>query len=82
MTMEKDWYEHRHELRPEQVFRMHEGSVVKLDHRVPGDGTQWRVADWWNGWAYMESTIEPGDLAERLPDNYAGETLASNGNIR
>jgi hypothetical protein len=60
-----DWYERRHELRPEQVFRCHDGSLVKLDRRVPGDGTKWYVADWWNGsWAYMDSTIEPGDLKE------------------
>lgn len=66
-----DWYQRRDELSPEQVYRMHDGSVVKLDRTVPGDGTAWFVADWWNGWSYMDSQIEPGDLCERLPDNYA-----------
>jgi hypothetical protein len=61
-----DWYERRHELEPEQVFRTIDRSLVKLDRQVPGDGTKWFVADWWNGsWAYMDSTIEPGDLVER-----------------
>jgi hypothetical protein len=67
-----DWYTRRDELRPEQVFRTSDGSVVKLDRTVPGDGTKWYTADWWNGWAYMDSTVEPGDLTERLPDDYAG----------
>lgn len=61
-----DWYERRDELEPEQVFLTRYGSKVKLDRRVPGDGTQWYVADWWNdSWAYMDSTIEPGDLDKR-----------------
>lgn len=67
-----DWYERRDELEPEQVFRTYDGSVVKLDRRVPGDGTLWYVADWWNGWTYMDSTAEPGDLVERLPDDWQG----------
>ncbi len=67
-----DWYERRDDLRPDMVFRNREGSEVKLDRRVPGDGTKWYVADWWNGWSYMDSTIEPGDLVDLLPDDYAG----------
>jgi hypothetical protein len=67
-----DWYERRNELCPDQVFRTADG-VVKLDRRVPGDGTRWYVADWWNGWSYQDSTIEPGDLIEKLPANFAGE---------
>lgn len=62
-----DWYERRDELMHGQVFRAQDGSIVKLDRRVPGDGTKWYVADWWKGWAYMDSTIEPGDLCELLP---------------
>lgn len=69
-----DWYERRSELEPGQVFRLQDG-VVKLDRTVPGDATAWIVADWWNGWSYMESRIEPGDLMERLADNYNGEAL-------
>jgi hypothetical protein len=64
-----DWYERRHELEPGQIFRAQDGSIVKLDRRVPGDGTKWYVADWWKGWAYMDSTIEPGDLAERIEEH-------------
>ena len=67
--MGEDWYERRNELEADQVFRLHDGSTVKLDRRVPGDGSQWFVASWWNGsWAYMDSAIEPGDLAERIAD--------------
>lgn len=69
-----DWYERRNELFTGQVFRLRDGAVAKLDRSVPGDGTKWYVQDWWNGWSCMDSTIEPGDLAERLPDNYAGES--------
>jgi hypothetical protein len=62
-----DWYERRHELAPEQVFRSYDGSVVKLDRTVPGDGTKWYVADWLHGgWSHEDSTIEPGDLVERV----------------
>jgi hypothetical protein len=67
-----DWYERRDELEADQVFITQAGEIVKLDRRVPGDGTRWYVADWSNGWAYYDSTIEPGDLSERLPDNYSG----------
>lgn len=57
-----DWYERRHELREGMVFQSIDG-VVKLDRTVPGDGTKWYVADWWDGsWAHMDSTIEPTDL--------------------
>lgn len=60
-----DWYDLRGELREGQVFVMHDGSRVKLDRRVPGDGSAWYVANWWGGsWAYMDSRIEPGDLKE------------------
>ena len=62
--VEKDWYEHRHELQEGDIFHTDEG-LVMLDRRVPGDGTQWYVADWFDGWSYMDSTIEPGDLNRR-----------------
>lgn len=62
-----DWYERSDDLREEQVFEMHDGSRAKLDRRVPGDGTAWYVADWWNGsWAYMDSRIHPADLKTLL----------------
>ena len=65
-----DWYERRNELQEDQVFRDFEGDLVKLDRRVPGDGTKWYVAVMWGGsWAYMDDTIEPGDLrGEPLED--------------
>ena len=65
-----DWYERRHELEQGMVFRTYNG-VVKLDRTVPGDGSKWYVADWHNGWSYYDSTMEPGDLEERLdPKDY------------
>ena len=69
-----DWYERKDELEPYQVFATNDGSVVRLDHRRPGDGTQWVVQDYYNGgWVYDESVIEPGDLNVRLSTGYAGE---------
>jgi hypothetical protein len=61
-----DWYERRSELNPGQMFTTQDGCVVKLDRQVPGDGTKWYVADWNRGWSYEDSTIEPGDLDERI----------------
>lgn len=61
-TAGPDWYERRNELQGGFVFRTVDGSIVKLDHRVAGDGTKWVVADWQNGWAHYENQIEPGDL--------------------
>lgn len=67
--MRKDWYEHRDELRPGMVFRTADGDIVRLDRSVPGDATRWYVADWWGGsWAYLDSTIEPGDLMDAIED--------------
>ena len=64
-----DYYDQRHTLEPDQVFRDFQGGLVMLDRRVPGDGTRWYVADWWAGsWSFMDSTIEPGDLVERVAD--------------
>ena len=64
-----DWYDRRDELRPDMVFADYEGCIVKLDRRVPGDGTKWYVADW-NGrsWSYCDGTVEPGDLVEAVSD--------------
>jgi hypothetical protein len=56
------WYDNRHQLAPEQIFRLDDGSFVKLDRSAPGDGTKWYVADWHNGWSYYDRTIEPSDL--------------------
>ena len=65
--MLKDWYENRHELWPDQTFKTKYGELVKLDRRVPGDGTKWYVATWYNGsWSYEDSTAEPSDLEEMI----------------
>jgi hypothetical protein len=75
-----DWYERRDELDPGMVFNSCYG-IVKLDHRKPGDGTDWVVQTWYPGrsdipgyergfWCHDEDSIHPGDLTERLPDNY------------
>lgn len=64
-----DWYERRDELRADMVFRTYDGSLVKLDRRVPGDGTKWYVAEWsWGSWGYYDSTVEPGDLTSQEAD--------------
>lgn len=71
MATEQDWYERRDELEPGQVFIDFQGERVMLDRRVPGDGSAWYVANWWGGsWAYMDTKIEPGDLAELLVDGH------------
>jgi hypothetical protein len=63
----KDWYERRDELREGDEFLTHAGERVELLRGVPGDGTKWYVATWWNGsYAYMDDTIEPGELKERF----------------
>jgi hypothetical protein len=62
-----DWYERRTELESDQVYSHYDGSIMKLDRRVPGDGTQWYAANWCGDhWSYDDSIIEPGDLVERL----------------
>lgn len=71
--MSTDWYERRHELEPGQVFSTHDG-VVMLTRTVPGDGTKWYVADWHDGWSYYDNEIEPGELIDRLPDDYSGQS--------
>jgi hypothetical protein len=70
MTQSTDWYERRSELEPDQVFRMHDGSIVMLDRRVPCDGTQWYVLERHDsgGWLHQDTRIEPGDLVERMRD--------------
>lgn len=56
------WYYNRHHLKSGQVFHLHDGTIVMLDRRVPGDGTKWSVYDWDNGWSCYDNEIEPGDL--------------------
>jgi len=62
-----DWYARREELLSGACFRTREGSIVRLDRRVPGDGTRWYVLDFYSGsWFAEDGTIEPGDLVELL----------------
>lgn len=64
-----DWYERRNELQPDMVFTDYEGDIVKLDRRVPGDGTQWYAGVWANGsWTYDDHTVEPGDLVTKIKE--------------
>lgn len=64
-----DWYDRRDELKPGMVFRDYAGYLVKLDRRVPGDGTKWYVADWTGrSWSYCDGTNEPGDFIELAAD--------------
>lgn len=65
------------ELEPGMIFRTGAGAgdVVRLDRRVPGDGTQWE-ADSWSGharrWLADGRRLEPDDLGDRLPDDWRG----------
>lgn len=75
-----DFYAERHSLKDGDVFRDFEGDLVKLDRRVPGDGTKWYVAVWTgSSWSYDDNTMEPGDLRTREddPDREIGEALDS-----
>jgi hypothetical protein len=63
-----DFYARRDELRPGQVFRDQDGCIVRLDRAVPGDGTDWYVQEWDNGWFVYDRRIHPCDLAERIDD--------------
>lgn len=58
-----DWYDRRHELRPGMEFVTHGGDQVMLDRRVPGDGTDWYCAVWYNGgYSWEDNRIHPSDL--------------------
>lgn len=73
----KDWYDHRDELEPGMIVINYQGSRLRLDHRVPGDGTNW-VCDVWysrpdheNGgyWCADECHIHPSDIIEVEGEN-------------
>lgn len=78
----EDWYAKRHEMMPGMVFQTYDDCIVKLDRGVAGDATKWFVLSGYQShntgkwaWSCDDSTIEPGDLTKRLPDDYAGEAL-------
>lgn len=62
------WYKLRHTLEPEDVFVTHQGDFIKLKQRVPGDGTQWYIYDWFKGWNFDGSYVEPSDLFRKLKE--------------
>ena len=67
--LQKDWYSHRSELKSGLVFKDVFGFFVKLDRRVPGDGTRWYVEDWHNGgWTREDNEVEPSDLTTFYPE--------------
>lgn len=77
-----DWYERSDELWPEQIFVTNEREIVKLDRGVPGDGTDWYVADWsGKSWSYMDRRIHPGDLFQRFDDVNAAIAATKGGEV-
>ena len=68
------WYEYQHRLRSGMVFKCHDGSIVQLEQRVPGDGSKWYVADFTGrSFSYENSTIEPGDLSKILTMSWSAD---------
>lgn len=67
MSEKIDWYTRQDELEAGMVFTSCWGTV-KLDRRVPGDGTQWYAlslsAD--GRWVHDDIEVEPGELEDRL----------------
>lgn len=70
MEPQTDWYERRHKLMPGMVVVDFSGTKLRLDHRVPGDGTNWSCDVWYTRedrpeggfWCADEHTIHPGDI--------------------
>lgn len=59
------WYENRDKLRPGLVVGLHDDSVVRLEERVEGDGTNWIVSDYNDEkgfFTYDNRRIHPGDI--------------------
>ena len=74
MTLKVDWYERRDQLEPGMVFKLEDDTYVRLDRRIPGDGTDWYCDVWIESdtgghWSGEDYRIHPGDLIERLPNN-------------
>lgn len=61
-----DWYESRHLLNHGDVCILYDGSRVRLDYRVPGDGTDWYAVDINEDGeeSYEDNRIHPGDIVE------------------
>lgn len=72
-----DWYEEKERLRADMVFMQGDGSVIRLDCRVPGDGTEWYALEWiGERWVAEDLTVHPGDFVEQLPDTPRGQSPA------
>lgn len=63
------YYENRHKLNVGDICLLEDGSIVKLDRRVPGDGTDWYVLDYTKSyhdgrWYYSDedNRIHPSDI--------------------
>lgn len=62
-----DWYAHRDRLNQGDVCILYDDTTVKLDRRVPGDGTDWYVVDWdglTETWYYNDRRIHPSDIVK------------------
>lgn len=69
MEAQIDWYERRYDLEPGQVFTTRQDVKIRLDRRVPGDGTDWYADIWHNNhWSCEDYTIHPADLIERIEE--------------
>lgn len=68
MPMPSDyWYDNKHLLRADMVFQCSDGSIIRLDRRIPGDGTEWYALEWIDGrWCAEDLTVHPGDFLEQL----------------
>ena len=71
MPMPPDyWYDNKHLLRADMVFKCDDGSIIKLDRRIPGDGTEWYALEWLEDrWGAEDLTGHPGDFCEELDAN-------------
>ena len=63
------WYENCDRLNPGNVCILEDGTTVKLDRRVPGDGTDWYVLDQEKSYVYghlywtdNNSRIHPSEI--------------------
>lgn len=57
------WYNNRDRLNPGHVCILEDGLTVRLDRRVPGDGTDWYCDVWVNGsWICENHKIHPSDI--------------------
>jgi hypothetical protein len=57
------WYENRSRLNCGDVCELEDGSIVRLYDRVPGDGTDWLVDEYYNGgWFREMRRIHPSDI--------------------